>query len=251
MRLGTFNVLGLTGYPPQFPAGALAAEPERVAHFAAVFAGLGCDVLALQEGPDPATMRRIAERLGAGLAAFPSPSAYPGYILSRLAIRESRVYAHMGPGGPDGPFSRSAGAALLGAPGAEPLWVVAVHLHPSDAGLRLRETGLLAAHLDRLDGPAVVLGDFNSEVGEPVHAMLQARGFVHAALRAGRGIEATMDTAGVRPRAIDHIYVDARMAGRVASARVVRDEGFRADAQAPGRWVHSDHLPVTADLAEP
>lgn len=136
MRIGTYNVLGLRGFPAENARGDL-GEPDRVlAHFAAVFSGLDCDVLALQEGPDHATMRGLARRLDRHLAAFPSPSAYPGYVLSRYPILESRVYAHAGPGGAEEPFSRCAGAALLRWTDALKLWVVNVHLHPKDRDLR-------------------------------------------------------------------------------------------------------------------
>jgi endonuclease/exonuclease/phosphatase family metal-dependent hydrolase len=252
LRLGTYNVLGLTGYPPQAARAQLVDAARTVEHFAAVFRGLNCDVLALQEGPALEVIRRIAERLEVHLAAFPSPTAYPGYVLSRHPVRESRTYSHVGPGGKTGPFSRCAGAARLAAGGRE-LWVVDVHLHPHDAARRAREADLLAAQLGALlaeDAPAVVMGDFNCPVGEPVHEMLQGRGFVNAMARAGGGIIPTMDTAGLRPLAIDHIYLSPGLAAAgLTSARVVRDAGFRADEPTvPGTWVHSDHLPVVAEL---
>jgi len=211
-------------------------------------------VLALQEGPALEVVRRIADGLETHLAAFPSPTAYPGYVLSRHPILESRAFSHPGPGGRSGPFSRHAGAARLDVAGRA-LWVVDVHLHPSDRGLRERETEVLLGHLAALgaaERPSVVLGDFNSPLGEPVHEMLAAAGFVNAMLRAGGGVTPTMDTAGVRPLIIDHVYASPPLAGHLTSAHVVRDPGFRADEPAaPGTWVHSDHLPVVAEWRWP
>ena len=68
--------------------------------------------------------------------------------------------------------------------------------------------------------------------------------------RVGGGAAPTMDTVGVRPLAIDHIYVSPSLAERLGAARVVRDAGFRSDAPGQG-WVHSDHLPVVAELRWP
>lgn len=208
-------------------------------------------MLALQEGPPLEVVRRIAERLECHVATFASPTAYPGYVLSRYPIRESRVFAHPGPGGKEGPFSRCAGAARLDAGGRD-LWVVDVHLHPNDVALRAREAEKLAADLTGIaadEALTVVMGDFNSPVGEAVHQMLTGRGFANAMLRVGGGIASTMDTAGIRQLAIDHIYASPLLAGRLTSARVVREPGFRVDEPAPeGAWVHSDHLPVIAAL---
>ena len=250
MRIGTYNVLGLSGYPSERARADLVDAARTVEHFADVFASLACDVLALQEGPDHATMRALARRLGCHLAAFPSPTAYPGYVLSRWPILESRVYAHAGPDGGQAAFSRCAGAALLQWNDGR-LWVVGIHLHPKDRAMRRLEAQRLAGHLASLDGalPTVVLGDFNASLPEEVHGCLAARGFVNAMVEAGGGAAPTMDTAGVSPKVIDHIYVDGRLAGRLVGARVVRAPGFRRDAAAATpAWVHSDHLPVLADL---
>lgn len=197
-------------------------------------------------------MRRIAERLNRHLASFPSPTAYPGYLLSRYPITESRVFSHPGPGAGAGPYSRSAGAARIG---GQTLWVVAIHLHPQDRALRQREAQVLTAHLGAMaaaDRPTVVLGDCNSPVEEALHQMLLGRGFVNAMGAVGGAIAPTVDTHGVRTAAIDHRYVSGPVGPALTNARVVRDPGFRSGATAePGAWVHSDHLPVVADLAWP
>lgn len=254
MRIATYNVLGLTGHPPDAAREDLGDVGRTVEHFAGVFAALACDVLALQEGPALPVIRAIADRLDLYLAALPSPTSYPGYVLSRHPIRESRAFSHPGPGARSGPFSRHAGAALLQVEG-HALWVVDVHLHPSDRDLRLRESARLAEQLRTLgaaDGAALVLGDFNAPIGEPVHQMLAEAGFVNAMRAVGGGARATMDTAGVRPLAIDHIYASPALGPALLTARVVRDAGFRQDdPAAPGTWVHSDHLPVVAELRFP
>ncbi len=250
MRIGTYNVLGFHGFPPEAAARWLLDAPTRVDHFTSVLSGLGCDILALQEGPDAVVMRHVAERMGMQWATFASPTSFPGYVLSHIPIVESRVYAHPGPGGAQAPFSRFAGAVRV-ALRTRDLWVVNVHLHPNNPEMRLRETDVLLNRLGELENSEawmVVLGDCNSPPGDPVHQMLRSRGFVNAMAAVGGGLVPTMDTAGVRPQTIDHIYVGPSLSGHLSAAYVVRREGFRLDDPTPGAWVHSDHLPVVADV---
>lgn len=257
MRLGTYNVLGLTGYPAAAAKADLHGKdsPETVAHFASVFRGLGCDVLALQEGVTPGQMQRIGREVGMSLATIPSPQNWPGHVLSSYPIIESRVYSHMAPSAETEPFSRCAGETLLLLPNAESLCLVVVHLHPSDRALRDREASLLHEKLPELLALAshvAVVGDFNSAVDENLHRTLRSADFVNAMAHAGGGVHATMDTAGIKPHFIDHIYLSASLIPYIETARVVRDAGFRHDAPLPaGTWVHSDHLPVVVDLSLP
>ncbi|MAF10603.1 hypothetical protein CMK11_09135 [Candidatus Poribacteria bacterium] len=257
MRLGTYNVLGLTGYPAAAAKRDLhdRLSGETVTHFASVFRSLHCDVLALQEGAPVAQMQRVARALSVSLATVPSPENWPGHVLSRYPILESRTFSHTAPAIETQPFSRCAGAALLELPNAESLCLVVVHLHPSDKQLRDREAAMLHEKLPEalaLASHVAVVGDFNCATDEALHSTLRRADFVNAMEHAGGGIHATMDTAGIEPHFIDYIYLSASLIPYVKSAHVVRDEGFRHDAPLPaGKWVHSDHLPVIVDLALP
>lgn len=253
MRIATYNVLGLTGYPAEEAAKELGAAggETHTAHFAAVFARLQCDIIALQEGVAARTMQKVAKKMGYYLATLPSPIAWPGHVLSRYPMAESRTFSHMVPGDEVPPFSRTAGAVLLEM-GGERVWVVDVHLHPGDVELRAREGEILRSRVDELMAGSehiIVLGDFNSEIDEAVHAHLRDLGFANAMQQVGGGIAATMDTVGIRTHYIDHIYCSPSLAPKLQTARVIRDAGFRHDGpQAEGLWVHSDHLPVVAEL---
>ena len=256
MRLGTYNVLGLTGYPAAAAKADLHGATSRAtaAHFTSVFRSLNCDVLALQEGVGAPQMQRIARELGKGLVTMPSPQHWPGHVLTRYPIIESRTYSHMAPGAPLEPFSRCAGETLLLLPNAESLCLVVVHLHPSDQHMRDQEAALLHEKLPELLTLAThmaVVGAFNCQTDER-HEVLHMADFVNAMEHAGGGIHATMDTDGIEPHFIDHIYLSASLIPYIGRARVVRDEGFRHDAPMPkGKWVHSDHLPVVVDLHLP
>jgi len=257
MQIGTYNVLGLKGYPPEESAPEIGnpGDASNTSHFAQVFTELDCDILALQEGVTVRIMQQIAHKMGCYLATFPSPISWPGHILSRYPILESRTFSHTNPEQKTPPFSRTVGAALLAIAVDARLWVVNVHLHPSDVDLRVQEADILKRCVEQLQSTAeniIVLGDFNSEVDELVHQHLKAKRFVNAMETVGGGIQATMDTVGIRTHYIDHIYVSASLTSHLHSANVVRNSGFRHDGpQEKGIWVHSDHLPVLAQLDWP
>ena len=182
---------------------------------------------------------------------IPSPINWPGHILSKYSILESRVFSHLDPKQETPPFSRTSGAALLSV-GDNTLWAVNVHLHPSNVDLRRQEANLLKNYIKQLKHTSediVVLGDFNSEVDECVHKYLVDMQFVNAMQTVGGGIQATMDTVGIETHCIDHIYVSQSLAPQLHTAKVIRHPGFRHDGpQEKGVWVHSDHLPVIAEL---
>ena len=82
-----------------------------------------------------------------------------------------------------------------------------------------------------------------------MHEYLRELGFVNAMEQVGGGIQATMDTVGIQTHYIDHLYFSPQLATHLVAAHVVRSDGFRHDGpQAEGCWVHSDHLPVVAEI---
>ena len=174
MKIGTYNVLGLTGYPKEEAAPVIGAagEARNADHFARVFSELDCDILALQEGVAVRAMQPIARSLNRYLTTFPSPINWPGHVLSRFPILESRIFSHADPTLETPPFSRTCGAALLAVDASTLLWVVDVHLHPNKVELRLQEADMLKERLESLRSISenlIVLGDFNSEIDEKVH----------------------------------------------------------------------------------
>ena len=176
-------------------------------------------------------------------------------MLSRYPVIESRVFSHTVPGEEVPPFSRTAGAALLQIDARTSLWFVVLHLHPGDVELRRVEADIIRDRLTDLmtvTENAIVVGDLNCEIEERLHNNLKGLQFANAMETVGGGIQLTMDTVGIRPHSIDHIYVSPSIAGRLRTAEVVRGSGFRHDGpQVEGVFVHSDHLPVIADLDWP
>jgi endonuclease/exonuclease/phosphatase family metal-dependent hydrolase len=257
VRIVTWNVYGLKGYPAEVSTDAIGkpGEDRNRDHYVRVFDGLDADVIALQEGVAHPVMQGVARRMGRHLVTFPSPLNWPGHILSRYPVVESRTFSHAVADESLPRFSRTAGAALLQVDGDRQLWVVCIHLHPNDMDLREREGSLLSARLEGLlplCENAVVLGDYNCEVSEPIHGHLKRLGFVNAMETAGGGLQLTMDTDGTKHHKIDHIYLSEGLRASLTSAAVIREDGFRADSpRSAGQWDHSDHLPVRAELAWP
>lgn len=256
MRIGTYNVLGLQGYPPEESAKEIgrAGSEDNATHFTRVFSQLSCDILGLEEGISAGHMQKIAQPLKRYLATFPSPSAYPGHVLSRYPILESRVFSHIDPTEDVPPFSRTAGAAMLSVE-SEKLWYVVLHLHPGIVEMRDREADIIRIRLDELlqvTDSAIVVGDLNCEVHERIHLHLKEMDFTNAMESVGGGLAVTLDTTGINQQCIDHIYTSPSLSPFLRDAQVMRDAGFRHDGpQTEGLWVHSDHLPVVADLDWP
>lgn len=257
MKIGTYNVLGLTGYPKEEAAAeiGLPGEETNGDHFVRVFSELDCDILGLQEGVTVRAIQYIAKKMNRYVATCPSPINWPGHVLSRYPILESRVFSHTDPHQQTPPFSRTSGAALLAINDTTKLWYVNLHLHPSDVDLRIQEANIIKDRLQALQpitDNIVVVGDFNSEVDELVHQHIKSLGFANAMETVGGGIQLTMDTVGIRTHSIDHIYVSPLLIPSLKSATVIRNTGFRHDGpQEKGIWVHSDHLPVVAHLDWP
>ena len=268
IRVGTFNVLGLTGFRAADAAESLGpfGSESWVDAWAELLARLDCDLLGLQEGVDHAGAVRIARRAGWFLATIPSPLRWSGHVLSRAPILETRVFSHAAPATTDhDPFSRCLGAALVDIDGGgHPWWFVDLHTCPSrpeileDEARRRRaaEAEALEPMVDALEAtghPLIVGGDFNSDVEEPIHERLRARGYVNAMDAVGGGRRPTFGKHGARPEhvyVLDHLYVGPPLDGRLRAARVVDDAGFwYSGPEQAGRWVASDHLPVVAELA--
>lgn len=97
MRIGTYNVQGLTGYPKEEAINTIGDHLSQDAtnHFIKVFQELDCDILGLREGVIFPQIQRIAIGMGMNLATFPSPVTWPGYLITKFPILESRTFSHI------------------------------------------------------------------------------------------------------------------------------------------------------------
>ncbi|MBW2499807.1 MAG: endonuclease/exonuclease/phosphatase family protein [Deltaproteobacteria bacterium] len=248
MRIGTWNVCGFRGYS------GTGARPDlsSVEDWVRVLARLDCDVLALQEvGLDQNWLGRVAARLGLQASFLSSPVRWPAAILSRLPIRDRGGLllddlVNVEPS-EEGPFSRSAGTALIELGARADLWVVSLHAHPHDATMREREAEVLSDRLREMDVRdefVAVVGDFNCEPPESFHRRLHELGFQNAFVSGRTPRTRLQDRDQV---AIDHIYLSSSLRpALLGEARAVAQTGF-APRGGEG-WAYSDHLPVVVDL---
>ncbi|SOD96907.1 vancomycin resistance protein VanJ [Caenispirillum bisanense] len=216
-----------------FAANVLAENPRPEAVVAAV-RDKRPDIVVLVDARG-ARWREPLARLG---ALYPqaapdtwAAAAGPVVILSRFSIRHERL----APRTADRPPYLLTTMTIAGRA------VTVVGVHPTspepfdgrDSHARNRQLDRLGRHLARIDGPAIVAGDFNTSLWSPhARALLRAAGLRPAA--AGFGWHATWPLRPALARVpLDHVLVRGPIA--------VTD--FRS-----GPPVGSDHLPVAADL---
>ncbi len=253
LRITSYNMLGMTGFPREEaePVIGKPSSETNMQHFSKVLQELESDIIAIQEGVPAQTINRIAGAMGFNAATFVSPCYWPGHVLARYAILESRTFSHSSPKAESRPLSRCAGAALLQI-NDDLLWVLNLHLYPhaEEAHRRDEESPLLLRQVQRLlqETPnLIILGDFNSNVQETFHQELRKAGFTNA-LAETASMSFTIPSIGSGRDILDHIYLSPSVGSRLVTAHVVKDRGFHAADANSGTWVHSDHLPVKAEL---
>lgn len=245
VRVCTYNILGFQGYPETEAERVLGSRrsAERFEHFVNVIASLDCDILAVQEAWEAGYLARVADRLGYNLSLQPSSWEFlQGAVFSRYPILETRYFNQVEVASRQKPWSRFLGAALVDVSGT-PVWVVHLHGHPDQVALREGEAAVLAEVIPGLlevTPYAVVLGDYNSRPGEPIHAALERHGFANALTLAGK----------VGLPVVDHIYVSAPLHEAVLDGWEVSVPAYYLTGlRGIGIFQHSDHRPVVAELA--
>lgn len=206
---------------------------------AAALRALEPDLVGLQEvdrGAERSGGVDQAVELGRSLGMTPLFGAFMPYqggeygmgILSRHPVVRSWSIPL-----PEGNEPRVALAAEIVGPGGETVVAVNVHFDwVDDDGFRFAQASALAAVLDTLTHPWVLLGDFNDEPGSRTLELFQAR-----ALEADKPAGGDFTFSSDDPRKeIDFIFAAPAGGWRVREARVVEERPT------------SDHLPVLAVL---
>ncbi len=210
-----------------------------LARIAGVLNPLEPDVVALQE-VDEGTTRSgevdQARALGLLTALEPAFGAFMDYqggrygmaILSRFPIDEAWSIEL-----PPGNEPRVSLAARIVPSAGDTVVVVNVHFDwVADDGFRFAQASALAATLDTLSHPFILVGDVNDQPGSRTLALFEAR-----AREAGKPADARHTFPSDEPRReIDFIFGGPPAAWRVGGAEVVDER------------VASDHRPVVADL---
>ena len=229
--------------------------PRRLDVILAEMRRIRPDVLCLQEVLQNPNLRNQAETLGDSLGChvqFASvdgperPKRYGNAILTphRVLVGESRNLE------PTDDYRAVAHVRFDWR--GRPIDAYSTHLHHTEKGGAIRATQIrhLLAYVDstRGDGPALLAGDFNAELGTPEMNLVTARyvDVFHAVHpKASRAEAATYNQRfGVDPGVIDHIFVARKAATRLTP--LACDVIFRTVGP-DSVWV-SDHFGLVAKL---
>jgi endonuclease/exonuclease/phosphatase family metal-dependent hydrolase len=215
-------------------------DSVRLERTAAVLRALAPDLVGLQEVDE--TVRRSggtdqAAALGRLLGMHHAFGAFMPYQGGRYGMailsRHPIVRSHALPL-PEGNEPRVALMAHVALPGADTVVVVNVHFDwVADDGFRFAQASVLAAVLDTLRRPYVLLGDFNDQRGSRTLDL-----FLRRALDAAKPASARFTfPSGTPEREIDFIFAAPAAAWRIAG-----------DARVVDERVASDHRPILAIL---
>ncbi len=250
LRTITYNVFATKGYPETETNRELLrrARPQMVQRLAHELALYDPDLITFQESPAEEVVAAIARALGYRHTYF--PGGFPGAVITRFNIVESRNCPLVEGERPPDLFTRHWGRAVLERNGRR-LIVYSAHLHPSDAGVRAREvTTALAVMAKEIAGevPMLFQGDLNHRPDEPEYARWQAAGLVDLLAADGAPRQLTF-TSAVPEKCIDFIWANAALAHRRTSARVLFEGAFRTNPVDERSFALSDHLPVLAEFS--
>lgn len=250
LRTITYNILATKGYPETEANRELLrrARPQMVQRLAHELALYDPDVITFQESPAEEVVAAIARALGYRHTYF--PGGFPGAVITRFNIVESRNCPLVAGERPPDLFTRHWGRAVLERHG-RPLVVYSAHLHPSNAEVRAREvTAALAVMAADIAGevPMLFQGDLNHRHDEPEQARWQAAGLVD--LLPADGAPRAMTFPSTEPgKCIDFIWANGLLARRRTSARVLFEGAFRTNPADERSFALSDHLPVLAEFS--
>lgn len=229
--------------------------PSRLEVIVAEMRRIRPDVLCLQEVLQNPNLRNQAETLGDSLGCHVQfatvdgperPKRYGNAILTphRVRVGESRNLA------PTNDYRAVAHVRFEWR--GRMVDAYTTHLHHTAEGRSIRATQIrhLLAYVDstRDDGPTVIAGDFNCELGTPEMDLVTERyldAFHAAHPKASRTEAATYNEVfGVDPGAIDHIFVERKAARRLRP--LACDVIFRT-VDPDSVWA-SDHFGLLAKL---
>lgn len=252
-----YNIYVAKGWPEdRTRAKKAVADGEMVGRFSEELARYQPDIINFSESPSEAITKGIAERLKMHHVRFPSGGSWPGTILSRYEILESKNTPVLKGERPADLYTRHWGRAAIQLPGEERLIVHSAHLFPTtDPERRLREIPLMIESMrpDLEAGHSMLLiGDLNHTPDTREHELWLEAGWVDTFSRVGKGDGFTI-RADTPSRRIDYVMAAGPIAERIVESRPLFEGAFRLDLNDADAFALSDHLPQLAKfrLAKP
>lgn len=257
LRVIAYNILKCTGWPADRDLAKRAiARGQIVQRIALELALYDPHVVTFSESPDEKLTREIAEQLGMHHVRFPSGEDWPGTLLSKFEVLESRNAPVASGLRPEDLFTRHWGRATLKLPSGQPLIVHSAHLYPGqDPAIRLREVDAMleAMQADLKSGKAMLLmGDLNHTPDGPEYVKWRAAGLVDTFAAVGERDASSANPAGKtfaadEPRIrIDYVWAGGPLAKQIEASRSLWVGAFRTNPADGESFALSDHVPQYA-----
>ncbi len=249
VRVIACNVFGGTGWPANRPRAMQAVERgEWATRMADELALHKPDIISFSESPGERVAQQIAEQLGMNHVRFPSGGKWPGTLLTRFEIVDSKNVPLEGQR-PRELFTRHWGRATLQLPTGQQLIVHSAHLFPGeDPAVRLRE---IAAMLETMKADLdagrsmLLLGDLNHVPDSREYRLWIDAGWVDTFARVGKGKGFTISSDIPKWR-IDYVMAAGPVARGIVESRPLFEGAFRLKIADKQSWALSDHLPQMA-----
>jgi endonuclease/exonuclease/phosphatase family metal-dependent hydrolase len=249
LRVIAYNVYACAGWPSNRRRAQHAVAKGQMARRLAMELELyDADIINFSESPSEAVAKEVARHLGMNHVRFPSGGKWPGTLLSRFEIIDSRNVPLDGDR-PQELFTRHWGRGTLKLPTGEPLIVHSAHLHPAALPtIRLREIkamlGAMKADLDA-GRSMILMGDLNHNPDTDEYKLWIDAGWVDTFAKVGKGTGSTF-RADIPKWRIDYVFGSGPMAKRMLESRPLFEGAFRLSIADVSSFALSDHLPQMA-----
>lgn len=249
LRVIAYNVYACKGWPENRTLAKKAVEKSQMAKRLAMELALyEPDIINFSESPSEAVAKEVAKHLGMNHVRFPSGGNWPGTLLSRFEITDSKNVP-LGNERPKELFTRHWGRGTLKLPNGEPLIVHSAHLYPvADPTIRLKEIrAMLASMKDDLDSgrSMLLIGDLNHGPDSEEYKLWIDAGWIDTFAKVGEGKGLTIKADEPKYR-IDYVMATGPIAERVTESRPLFEGAFRLNVADPKAFALSDHLPQLA-----
>ena len=207
------------------------------------------DIINFSESPDEKVVKQIAKRLGMNYVRFPSGGNWPGTLLTRFEIIDSKNVPVVEGKRPQDLFTRHWGQATVKLPSGELLIVHSAHLHPSpEPDIRLREIPTMLAAMKKdleEERSMLLIGDLNHNPDTKEYELWMDAGWTDTFTKVGKGKGLTIKADEPKYR-IDYVMAAGPIAEQVIESRPLFEGAFRTNPSDLKSFALSDHLPQLA-----
>lgn len=249
LRVIAYNIYKCTGWPHQRHLAQQAVANGQMAKRLAMELALhDPDIINFSESPNEELTKEVAQLLGMNHVRFPSGGNWPGTLLSKYEIIDSRNVPMIGER-PKELFTRHWGRATVKLPSDEKLIVHSAHLYPTaEPTVRLREIRTMIESMkpDHDAGRSMLLiGDLNHGPDTDEYRLWIDVGWVDTFAKVGKGEGLTIKSDVPQWR-IDYVMAAGPIAARVVESRPLFEGAFRLNINDKESFALSDHLPQLA-----